>query len=128
MDRSFAEEMYKEHILDLYKHPHNFGVIDNPTHKHVGHNPLCGDEITMQLIIKNEVVEDVKFNGKGCAIHMAAASLLTDEIKGKKVEEVKKMSSQDMLNMLMIPISPGRLKCALLSYESLQNSFKDNNK
>lgn len=124
MDRSMAEEMYKEHILDLYKNPHNIGSIEHPTHTHTAHNPVCGDEITVQLIIKEDRVHDVKFSGKGCAIHMAAASLMTDAIKLKSVEEVKQMNSSDMLELLQIPISPGRLKCALLSWEAVQESVK----
>lgn len=124
MDRTFAEEMYKEHVLDLYKNPHNFGKLEDASHTHTDHNPVCGDEITMQLIIKDNIVHKVKFSGKGCAIHMAAASLLTDRIKGKSVEEVKQISSKEMIELLKIPISPGRLKCALLSWESLQGVVK----
>lgn len=124
MDRTFAEEMYKTHILDLYKNPHNYGTLDQATHEHTNHNPVCGDEITLQLIIKENHIHTVKFSGNGCAIHMASASLLTDYIKGKHIEDVLRISSRDVLEMLKIPISPGRLKCALLAWESIQNAVK----
>ena len=110
-------DMYMENILDQYKHPRNFGILEHATHKHKENNPLCGDEIEVMLIIKNGKVEDVKFMGKGCAISMASASMLTQEIKGKSIEEVKKMTPDHILDMLGIPVGPVRLKCALLSLE-----------
>jgi nitrogen fixation protein NifU and related proteins len=112
-----AREMYKEHILDLYKHPLNFGHLEYATHKERKHNPLCGDDITIELMIKDDKVEDVKFSGKGCAISMASASLLTDAIKGKTVSEVKEFTSEELIELLEIPIGPVRVKCALLSLE-----------
>src|SRR3989338_3742894 len=114
-----ASDMYMENILDQYKNPRNFGIIEHATHKQKENNPLCGDEIEIMLDIKNEKIEDVKFRGKGCAISMASASMLTQEIKGKTVDEVKKMSREDILDMLGIPVGPVRLKCALLSLEVL---------
>lgn len=124
MDRLLAEEMYKTHILDLYKSPRNKGIIEHPTHTHTAHNPVCGDTITIYLVVKEGIVYAVKFNGNGCAIHTAAASLLTDAIKGKSVDEIKSMTAKDMLDLLKIPISPGRVKCALLSWEAVQKSIR----
>jgi len=124
MDEALAREMYKEHILDLYKHPHNFGKLEDSTNQHRSHNPLCGDDITIQLAVKEGKVEDVKFLGRGCAISMASASLLTDEVKGKSVEEVKAITKEEILEMLEIPIGPVRLKCALLCWEALQEAVK----
>ncbi len=118
-------EMYKEHILDLYKYPHNFGVLEKPTHKFHEFNPLCGDDITLFLIVKNNKIENVSFTGKGCAISMASSSLLTDFIKGKSLSEVKQISSQDLIDMLHIPISHVRLKCALLPLDALNKSIKN---
>ena len=115
--------MYKEHILDLYKNPRNFGKLENPTHQNISFNPLCGDEITIQLEIKNEKIENVKFDAKGCAISIASASMLTDEIKGKTIGEISKFNKEKMLDMLKIPISHVRLKCALLPLESVHKAI-----
>ena len=120
-----SSAMYREHILDLYKHPHNFGNLENATHKHKEYNPLCGDEVEIQLEIKNNLIENVKFIGRGCTISIASASLLTDNIKGKNFAEVKNISKDDILNMLNIPISPGRIKCVLLSLEALRKAIND---
>lgn len=115
-----SAEMYREHILDLYKNPHNYGELKNATHKFSEFNPLCGDEITIQLIINNNKIEDIKFTGKGCAISIASASLLTDEVKGKTIEQVKNLSSENIIKMLNIPLSSVRIKCALLSLDTLK--------
>src|SRR3989344_2579608 len=112
--RMTSQEIYREHILDLYKNPHNFGKVENPTHKFQEINPLCGDEIDVSLTIKDGTIEDIKFNGMGCAISMASASLLTDKIKDMKLEDAKKISNEDVIKMLNIPISYVRMKCALL--------------
>lgn len=124
MDGVLAREMYKEHILDLYKYPHNFGKLEGASHSYRSYNPLCGDDITLQLIITKGKVEGVKFLGRGCAISMASASLLTDEIKGKTIEDVQSVTQEDILEMLEIPIGPVRLKCALLCWEALQEAVK----
>ncbi len=120
---ALAEEMYREHILELYKHPENFGILKNATKTYTLNNPLCGDEITMQVIIQDNNVKDVKFLGKGCAISMASASLLTDKVKGMNVKDVVKLTKDDVTKMLEIPLSPVRLKCALLSLETLQKTI-----
>lgn len=126
MEEHLSEEMYREHILDLYKNPRNFGIIENPTHMHTENNPLCGDEVTIQLIIENDRIKDIKFAGKGCAISMASSSLLTDKAKGMKIDEAKNLGKEDVLKILRIPISYGRLKCALLPLDSLNKSLADN--
>ncbi len=118
-----SEKMYREHILELYKNPSNFGEIKNPTHKHTETNSLCGDEITVQMIIKNGKVSDVKFNGSGCVISMVSSSLLTDKIKGMKIEDIKKLTKKDMLKLLNIKINPARLKCALLSLDAVKKTL-----
>lgn len=117
-------EIYKEHILDLYKNPHNKGILENPTNKSSKNNPLCGDEIEINLKIKDDKIKDVKFAGEGCAISQASASLLTDRIKKMPIEEIRKLSKEDILDLLKIPISPGRIKCALLPLEALQEALK----
>ena len=119
-----SQEMYREHILDLYKNPHNFGEIKNCTHSHKEFNPFCGDEITIYLILKDNKIEDVKFKAGGCAISIASASLLTDKIKGMKLNEIENIKSNNVIEMLNIPISPVRMKCALLPMDALNGAIK----
>jgi nitrogen fixation NifU-like protein len=115
------DDLYRDYILEHYRRPHNFGVLDEPSATYEGANPLCGDRITMQLTVKDGVVESVGFTGRGCAISQASASLLTDEVKGKPVADVAAFQAVDLLDLLGIDISPARLKCAMLSFESLQH-------
>ena len=118
------EEIYTETILDHYQHPHHAGELSNPTIKVSGDNPLCGDKISLELIVKNEIVTDVGFVGTGCAISQAAMSLLADEIQNKKISVLKKLTPQKMYGLLHIPISPGRVKCAMLGLSTLQKALK----
>jgi nitrogen fixation NifU-like protein len=115
------DDLYRDYILEHYRRPHNFGVIEEPSATFEGANPLCGDRITMQLALHEGVVTDIGFTGRGCAISQASASLLTDEVKGKPVGEVAAIQAADLLDLLGIDISPARLKCAMLSFDSLQH-------
>jgi nitrogen fixation NifU-like protein len=119
------DDLYRDYILEHYRRPHNFGVIDDPSASHEGANPLCGDRITMMLGVRDGVVERVGFTGRGCAISQASASLLTDEIKGKPVADVAALRGDDVLDLLGIDISPARLKCAMLSLDTLQQALGD---
>ncbi len=119
------DDLYRDYILEHYRRPHNFRVLETPTASYEGANPLCGDRITMQLTVKDGVVSEVGFTGRGCAISQASASLLTDEIKGRPVDEVAGFAATDLLDLLGIEISPARLKCAMLSFESLQHLLDD---
>ena len=119
------DDLYRDYILEHYRRPHNFGTMDDATTSYEGANPLCGDRITMQLGVKDGVVTDVGFTGRGCAISQASASLLTDEVKGKPVEAVAGIQAVDLLDLLGIEISPARLKCAMLSFDSLQHLLAD---
>jgi nitrogen fixation NifU-like protein len=119
MSDQLSRQMYQEHILELYKEPHNFGELAGATHVNRAHNPLCGDDFTLQLFVEDGKVSDVKFKGVGCAISMAAASLITDKVKGLPVAEVQALKAEDMLEMLGIPIGPVRLKCALLALQGV---------
>jgi nitrogen fixation NifU-like protein len=119
------DDLYRDYILEHYRRPHNFGVIDNPTTSHEGANPLCGDRITIQLGVRNGIVERVGFTGRGCAISQASASLLTDEIKGKSVADVAAFRADDLLDLLGIEISPARLKCAMLSLDTVKSALDD---
>ena len=119
------DDLYRDYILEHYRRPHNFGVLEDANASHEGANPLCGDRITLQLRLSGGQVAGVGFTGRGCAISQASASLLTDEIKGKSVDDVAKMTSTDILDLLGIEISPARLKCALLSLETMQHALGD---
>ena len=92
-----TDSMYQENILDHYKRPRNFGKISNASVHHHEYNPLCGDEIEMFLIIKDKKVADVKFHGRGCAISQASASMLTEEIKGKGIDELRDLLKKQCL-------------------------------
>jgi len=118
------DDLYRDEILEHYRRPHNFGTLPNPDASYEGTNPLCGDRITLMLEIgDNRTVTDVAFTGRGCAISQASASLLTDEIRGKSLVEVAQLGNQDVLDALGIEISPARLKCALLSVDTLRHAL-----
>jgi nitrogen fixation NifU-like protein len=119
------DDLYRDYILEHYRRPHNFGVLDHPTVSHEGANPLCGDRLTLQVRVHDGKIDGVGFTGRGCAISQASASLLTDEIKGKTIDAAAHMGSADVLELLGIEISPARLKCALLSLETLQLALED---
>ena len=117
------DDLYRDYILEHYRRPHNFGVLDNATATQEGANPLCGDRITLQLRVIGDQIAGVGFTGRGCAISQASASLLTDEVKGKPIDEAAAMKANDVLDLLGIEISPARMKCALLSLETLQGAL-----
>jgi nitrogen fixation protein NifU and related proteins len=119
------DDFYRENILDHYKNPRNAGHLEHPTTTADGVNPLCGDELSVELEIKGDTVQDVRFNGRGCAISQAAASMISDVVKGKTVTEVRALGSEDVLEELGIPLSPIRLKCALLSVNVLRVALGD---
>jgi nitrogen fixation NifU-like protein len=114
------DQFYREYILDHYKNPRNFGRLEQPDVTHEEDNPLCGDVVGMDFRIKDGVIEDVRFHGRGCAISQASASLLTERLKGMTLDEAKKIDKQDVLRELGIDISPARIKCALLSLKVLK--------
>jgi len=113
-------DLYREYILDHYQNPRNYGEMEDPDISHEEYNPLCGDRLVFQLKLNNDRVVDVKFYGEGCAISQASASMLTEVVAGKSVEELKAITKDDILEMLGIPIGPVRMKCALLSLKALK--------
>ena len=114
------DELYREVILDHFKSSSRRGDLPKAQIKAVGNNPLCGDELTFFLKLDDGQVRQARFNGKGCAISMAAASMLTEYALGKSLDEVAKFNKQDALNLINIPISCMRLKCALLGLKVLK--------
>ena len=113
---------FRDYILDHYKHPRNYGVLENPDISYTEGNPSCGDELRIDLKLRDGIIEDVRFSGHGCAISMAAASILTEMIKGKPLVEVRNLGKEEMLEALMIPIGPVRLKCALLALKVFKSA------
>ena len=113
--------VYSEIILDYYRHPRNKGTLDHPQISAKDSNPLCGDIIEMQLELdKNNSVKEVRFNGQGCAISQASASMLTELVKGKTLDDARKISKDEILSLIGGQLSAVRLKCALLSLKVLK--------
>ena len=119
---SADDQFYREYILDHYKNPRNFGRIEAADITHEEYNPLCGDMVGMDFRVRDGVIEDVKFHGRGCAISQASASILTDEVRGKTLDELKAIDRDHVLENLGITLTPARLKCALLSLKALKGS------
>jgi nitrogen fixation NifU-like protein len=115
------DDLYRDYILEHYRRPHNFGVLDAPSASYEGANPLCGDRIRLQVRVADGAIAEIGFTGRGCAISQASASLLTDEIKGKPLDAAAGFSGDDLLDLLGIEISPARMKCAMLSHDALHN-------
>jgi|HubBroStandDraft_4_1064222.scaffolds.fasta_scaffold705124_1 nitrogen fixation protein NifU and related proteins len=112
--RSDMDDFYRDFILDHYRNPRNYGHLDHPEASAEDLNPLCGDTIRMEFDVDGDVVRDVRFSGKGCAISQASASMLTETIKGMRLEEIAKLSKDVVLENVGIGISPTRMKCATL--------------
>lgn len=112
--------IYQEELLDHYENPSNYGTLPNPDVSHEEDNPLCGDRIRIDLGVEDGIIKKVRFSGHGCTISQAAASMLTEEIAGKSLAEVKQLSRDDILEMIGIPLGPVRLKCALLPLKVLK--------
>ncbi len=116
-----SADIYREIILDYYRNPRNFGKIDSPDITIRDSNPLCGDEIEIHMKFDGDKLKDIKFTGKGCAISQASASMLTEMVMGKSLEDVKKIDKQDILESLGLPnLGPARIKCALLSLKTFK--------
>jgi len=119
-----SSDFYRDMILDYYRNPRNYGSIDDAEIKVHESNPLCGDDIELYIKLdKDREVEDIKFKGRGCAISIASASLMTELLKGKKVDELLFFTKKDLLDALGIEtlgLNPVRIKCALLPYKALK--------
>jgi nitrogen fixation protein NifU and related proteins len=118
-----AMDYYREYILDHYRNPRNYGVLEKPDVHAEDTNPLCGDQLAIDLLIENDLVKEVRFQGRGCAISQASASMLSEMIEGHTVEEVIQLGKSDVLDALGISISPARTKCAFLSLRVLHRGL-----
>ena len=115
---------YRQKILDHYKNPCNQGQITNADCHQFLDNPLCGDIIDVYLKISNNKIQDIKFKAKGCAISIAAMSMLSERVKGQKIKEVLLFNKENILKMLGIPLSPTRLKCGILGLTALKQCLE----
>lgn len=115
------EEIYQDHILDHYESPYHRGKCEHCTHCHEDNNPLCGDHVRMTLQINdNGTLKEVFFDGEGCCISQAAASMLVERFDQKSIEEVRRFTAQDMLDLFGVKLTPNRQKCCLLPWRVLQ--------
>ena len=117
------DDMYRDYILDHYKNPRNFGELPGATHSYHDSNPLCGDELTMSLKIDDGHVDDVRFTGKGCAISQASASIASEELTGMELDRAGALGADWMLELLGIPVSAARRKCALLNLKVVRRAI-----
>lgn len=118
------DNLYRDFILEHYRNPHNKGVLEPHDLHFADSNPTCGDEMSMTLRLDEscERIADVAFDGRGCAISQASASILTDGLRGKSLDEIRAMDPGALLEELGVPIGPARLKCALLSFKVMQGA------
>ncbi|HMF29686.1 MAG TPA: SUF system NifU family Fe-S cluster assembly protein [Candidatus Cybelea sp.] len=116
------DDFYRDYILDHYRHPRNFGHLERIDVQAEDLNPLCGDQIRMELELDDGIVKDVRFSGKGCAISQASASMLTERVKGMRLADIAKLSKDAVLEDVGIGISPTRMKCAMLGLRVLKSA------
>lgn len=117
------QDIYEEHVLDHYEDPYHRGPLETATHVHAGKNPLCGDVIQIHLRLSPEGrVDEAWFEGQGCVISQASASMLTEKVEGKTLDEVKQFSADEMLELFGPRLTPNRQKCCLLSWKVLQGA------
>ena len=115
-----VDSIYREIILDHYRNPRHKGTLDPADYTYEDTNPLCGDEVRIDLRVRDGAVSEVAFSGRGCAVSQASASILTELIEGMPLDEVKALTKDDLLEELGIPVSPARMKCALLPLKVLK--------
>jgi nitrogen fixation NifU-like protein len=118
------EQLYREMIIESYKHPAHKGNLSSCTHEGGATNPTCGDEFSMQIMFKDDIITDIAFDGAGCAISTASMDFLAGFVKGKTFQEAQSISKDDIFKMLVIPISHGRITCALLPLDALQDTLQ----
>lgn len=115
-----GDSIYREIILDHYQNPRNRGTLDPNDYTYEDSNPLCGDEVRIDVRVKGDAIDDIAFSGQGCAISQASASILMELVEGKSLDDVKQLGKEELLEELGIELSPARLKCALLSLKVLK--------
>jgi len=116
-------DLYKEQLLDHYQNPHNFKILDDATHEAYAVNPLCGDDITIFLKVQNQLIEDISFQSQSCLVTMATASIITDFLKGKSIDEVNSLTIERIIEMLGTPLTSSRQQCALVVVTAVQKAL-----
>ena len=116
------DDLYRDYILEHYKHPRNFGELQERDLEAHEHNPLCGDELGVHIVLDGDRIEDLRFQGHGCAISQAAASIASEELKGMALEDVGRLDADWMIELLGIPVSATRRKCALLNLKVVRGA------
>jgi nitrogen fixation protein NifU and related proteins len=119
-----SDSLYKEELMDIYKNPPNKGAMSDPTTSAVKNNPVCGDEITLQLKLEGGKISDAKFDGSACAVSVIASSLLTEHLIGKTVAEAKSLTKEDLLKLIGLNLSTSRVKCATLVLSALKSALE----
>lgn len=114
------EDVRTEILLEHYRAPHNYGRMDGPSAQLLEYNPVCGDTVQIFVKVRDGTIEDIKFIGRGCSVSQGSASMLTDMVKGMKVEEALRIQPSAILEMIGLPLGPSREKCALLPLNTLQ--------
>jgi nitrogen fixation protein NifU and related proteins len=114
------DDLFRENILDHYKHPRNQGVLERPDYTFEDANPLCGDRLRMDFRVTDGTIVETRFTGHGCSISLASASMLSEKLEGMKLEDARRLGSADVLEMLGIELGPVRLKCALLALKTMK--------
>lgn len=117
-------DLYREELMDIYRNPSNKGKLDDPTVAVDKKNPMCGDEIRLQLKFRDNVVEDAKFDGSACAVSIIASSMLTEMIIGKNLNELKSITKDDLLSSMGLNLTTSRVKCATLVLDALQGALE----
>jgi nitrogen fixation NifU-like protein len=126
MSMALGSDMYRQQILDHYKYPRNYGELKNPTFSHTGENTSCGDEYTIDVELDSEdkIIVAISFRGEGCAISKASASMLSEVVIGKTIEEVYGMGRDDIIELLGVEVTPMRIKCAVLAEKIIQEGLQ----
>lgn len=114
------DSIYREIILEHYKNPSNKGTLDPNDFTYQDVNPLCGDEIRIDVRVQDDHISEIRFSGRGCAVSQASASILTEMVEGKSLDEVKAIGRDELLEEIGIPVSPARMKCAMLGLKVLK--------
>ncbi len=114
------DSIYREIILEHYKNPSNKGTLDPADYSYQDVNPLCGDEIRIDVRVADDHVSEIRFSGRGCAVSQASASILTEMVEGKSLDDVKAIGRDELLDEIGIPVSPARMKCAMLGLKVLK--------
>jgi nitrogen fixation protein NifU and related proteins len=118
------DDLAQANIIDHFKYPRNRGALEQPSASHEEHNPLCGDRVRIDVLIVDDVIQDIRFDGRGCTISQATASMLTETLNGQPLGLARAVAQDDILDLLGIPIGMARMKCATLGLKALQGALE----